>query len=324
MTEVECPVPLSAPSLLDLRDIDASRRSETWTGSVPTYFPGLTLRDLSGTPAFGMIAGTPFGVGRLGFVLSPPVQVLYEPHGAKNAQIFSIMLQISGSTIARQSRRYGLIGPGQVCVIDNLAPFELEVVGTASQIMFLQMPRHAVIGRHPHLEHCTARAFDPQDSGTALLRGVLLNILESADRLQNDQRGAALAAVMQLLGAAKVRELSRAAGVPWRVRAALALIDAELSNPELDASRIAQAQSISRRRLDELMVAQTGASLTAKIWLRRLEQAASDLIDERFSSRTVTQIAFAAGFEDAAHFTRAFKRRYGCAPREWRSAHLKL
>lgn len=124
---------------------------------------------------------------------------------------------------------------------------------------------------------------------------------------------------MQLLGAAKMREPSRATTVPWRVNAALALIEAELADPELDANRIARAQGISRRRLDELMVAQTGTSVSAKIWLRRLEQAASDLTDARYASRTVTQIAFAAGFEDAAHFTRAFKRRYGCTPRKWRT-----
>ncbi len=321
---MEWPVPLGAPSLLDLRNIDAGRRAQAWTGSVPTYFPGLSVRDLRGVPSLGMIAGVTLGIGRLWVVLSPPVRVLYEPHGAANAQLFSIMLQINGSTIARQNGRRGLIGPGQLCVVDSLAPFELEVVDAASQITFLQMPRHAVIGRHPHLEHCTARAFDAEDSGTALLRGMLLNLLQSAHRLENDQRGAALGAVMQLLGAAKVRELARAAGVPWRVKAALALIDAELADPELDASRVAQAQGISRRRLDELMVAHTGATLSAKIWLRRLEQAASDLLDERFGSRTVTQIAFAAGFEDAAHFTRAFKRRYGCAPSEWRAGNPQL
>ena len=51
---------------------------------------------------------------------------------------------------------------------------------------------------------------------------------------------------------------------------------------------------------------------------RRLEQAAADLTDPRYQSRAVSQIAFANGFEDAAHFSRAFKGRFGRTPRDWR------
>lgn len=321
---MELPSPLSTPSLVDLSGMHEDLRAGAWSRSARTCFPGLSVRDLQGTPAFGMIAGAPFGAGHLWIVLSPPVQVGYDPGGASDAQIFSIMLQIKGSTLASQGRRRGMLGPGELCVIDSLSPFELEVVGLASQIMILQMPRHAVIGRHPYLEHRTAEVFDRDETGTSLLRNVLLSVADSAHLLQSDQRGATLAAVIQLLGAAKMPRRPQSEGAGWRVKAALALIDAELADPELDASRIADAQGISRRRLDELMVAQTGAPLSAKIWLRRLEQAASDLLDERFVAKTVTQIAFAAGFEDAAHFTRAFKRRYGCTPREWRGSHLKV
>lgn len=320
---MELPSPLSTPSLVDLSGMHEDLRAAAWSRSARTCFPGLSLRDLQGTPGFGVIAGAPFGAGHLWIVLSPPVHVTYDPSAARDAEIFSVMLQIKGGTVASQDRRRGMLGPGELCVIDSLTPFELEVVGLASQIMILQMPRRAVIGRHPYLEHRTAEVFDRDETGTSLLRNVLLSLVDSAHLLQSDQRGAALAAVIQLLGAAKMPRRPQSESVGWRVKAALALIDAELADPELDASRIADAQGISRRRLDELMVAQTGAPITAKIWLRRLDQASSDLLDERFIAKTVTQIAFSAGFEDTAHFTRAFKRRYGCTPREWRSAHVK-
>jgi AraC-like DNA-binding protein len=89
----------------------------------------------------------------------------------------------------------------------------------------------------------------------------------------------------------------------------------------LTANRTAAAQHISRRHLDDIMVAATGHSLSAGIRLRRLEQAANDMLDARFTAHTITQIAFAAGFEDIAHFTRAFKRQYHMPPREWRRRH---
>lgn len=320
---MELPAPLGTPSLVDLSGVETTLRAAEWRRSTQTCFPGLSVRDLRADPAFGVIAGTALGSGRLWMVLSPPLRVSYEPRDAQDAQIFSVMLQIKGSTLALQGGRRGLLQPGELCVIDSLARFELEVAGVSSQIMILQMPRPAVIGRHPHLERRSAEVFDPQESGTTLLRSVLLDVAQSAHLLQSDQRAAALAAVVQLLGAPKMRRGAQSAEVGWRVKAALALIDAELADPRLDARRVADAQSISRRRLDEIMVAQIGTPIAAKIWLRRLEQSASDLLDERCVSRTVTQIAFAAGFEDAAHFTRAFKRRYGCTPSEWRAAHAK-
>jgi len=33
----------------------------------------------------------------------------------------------------------------------------------------------------------------------------------------------------------------------------------------------------------------------------------------------VSEIAFGLGFNDAAHFSRAFRVRFGASPREWRA-----
>lgn len=165
-----------------------------------------------------------------------------------------------------------------------------------------------------------AAAWRSGAQGTSLVRTLLLNTAENAPSLQDDQRASALASVIQLLGAIRVETQENNSGAHWRVRAALAYIDGSLADPELTATRVADAQTVSRRRLDQIMVEATGGSLSSHIWLRRLEQAASDLRDDRFASKTVTQIAFAAGFEDVAHFTRAFKRRYRMPPRDWRNA----
>jgi AraC-like DNA-binding protein len=226
---------------------------------------------------------------------------------------------LSESTVASQSRRVSLLKPGDCCVIDGRLPFRLEVTSVCSRFMLLQLPRDAVLGRHPYLERHTAEAFDPDESGATLLRQILLSILDSAPLLESEQRATALAAVIQLLGLPRARGSGELAEIGWRARAALAFIDAKLGEHELTASRISSAQGISRRRLDEIMVQTVGTSLTAQVWLRRLTQAASDLRDPKFSAKSVSEIAFATGFADAAHFTRAFKRRYHLTPRDWRS-----
>jgi AraC family transcriptional regulator, positive regulator of tynA and feaB len=312
---------MPVPSSLDLQRVDEAQRALTWARSASAFFPGLSVRDLRANPARGSICGTSLGAGQVWTILSPPVQVSYRPRGPLDpaAEMFSVMLQLQGSTSAMQGGQSCRLRPRDLCLIDGYAPFELEVREEFSRLMFLRVPRAMVLSRHPYLERQTARTFDPDEAGTRLLRAVLHGLLDAAPFLQDEQGAVALAGAVQLLGASQPPGGFRSAASNWRVRAALALIEADLSDPSLTANRVARAQKISRRRLDEILLETVGLSLSAHIWQRRLAQAASDLRDSRLAGRTVTQIAFGMGFTNTAHFTRAFKRRYGCSPRDWRA-----
>jgi AraC family transcriptional activator of tynA and feaB len=312
------------PPLLDLAAVEEAQRAAIWSRTARAYFPGLSVRGLRVNPKVGSMCGMQFGAGRLWRILSPPLHVHYEPSDAVRgddndlSQLFSVMLQLEGSTVAHQDGRSCELGRYDFCVIDQRHPFDLEVVGLSSHLMFLQIPRETVLSRHPYLAQRTAERFDPRDAGAVLMRNVLLNLLETASYLEDEQRSAALNAIAQLLGSPKPPGTDPLDEVSWRARSALAYIDSSLSDSTLTASRVAQMQGISRRRLDEILLKTAGVSVTGQIWLRRLEQAAADLLDPRYASLTVTKIAFSVGFEDTAHFTRAFKRRYHCTPREWR------
>jgi AraC family transcriptional activator of tynA and feaB len=304
--------------VVDLNLVDASKRAAAWQGSAQTLFPGLSVGAPHCRPEAGTLVGGRFGRGHLWNILSPSLQVSYDPTEApvERTQVFSLMLQLHGSMLARQDGRAAMLRPGTLSVMDSARPFELLVEGPFSHFVVLQMPRFAVLGRNPALERGTAKVLDPLDGGTLLLRNLLLNTADTMATLRDEQRGATLAAIIQLVGALQT---DRADGVGWRVRAALAFIDSSLADPELTATRVADAQGVSRRRLDQIMVGETGFPLSSQIWLRRLEQAASDLRDGEHAERTVTQIAFATGFESSAHFTRAFKRHFKVLPRDWRS-----
>jgi AraC-like DNA-binding protein len=272
-------------------------------------------------PASGSIHGLALGPGQIWTILSPPVQVSYKPraHSDAAAQLLSVMLQLQGATRASQSGRICELQSEDICIIDGRQPFELEVAEGCSRVMFLRLPRALALSRHPYLERQTAQRFDPDDAGAHLLRTMLLGLLESAPFLQHEQGTLAITGAAHLLGLPRTAEVSRACDLTWRARAALAFIDAELADSSLTADRVADAQGISRRRLDQILLSTLGASVSAHIWLRRLNQAAADLRDVRLANRSVTQIAYCAGFTSSAHFTRAFKRRYQCTPRQWRA-----
>jgi AraC-like DNA-binding protein len=60
-------------------------------------------------------------------------------------------------------------------------------------------------------------------------------------------------------------------------------------------------------------------SISEWIWAQRLDAARRDLCDPSLRARSVSAIAFSWGFNDAAHFSRAFRARFGCSARELRA-----
>jgi AraC family transcriptional regulator, positive regulator of tynA and feaB len=87
----------------------------------------------------------------------------------------------------------------------------------------------------------------------------------------------------------------------------------------LSAEHIAGACRLSVRHLNRLFERE-GTSLMRYVWDRRLARGHRDVIDPAMRDRSVGEIAFAAGFNDLSHFSRAYRARYGCTPRDARRA----
>lgn len=316
---METPLLHHLDPLLDLSSVDEDRRAGVWALTAPSFFPGLSINDMPLTAPVGRISSIDMAGGSLWSILSAPVLVSYSPSYGVDASKTNVtlLMVVGGSMTVGQNRRTCLLHGGDMCLIDERFPFRLQGL-EPNEIVFLRMPRRAVLGRHPYLEHRTAGLLESDDPGAMLLRNTLLNTVEAAPDLRDEQRGSVLSAIIHLLGAATAPQTARLDDVNWRVRSALAYIEMNLSDGDLTADQVARAQAVSRRRLDQLMRAALGTSITAQIWNRRLEQTAADLVDPRCQSQTVAQIAFGAGFEDAAHFSRAFKACFGHTPRDWR------
>jgi AraC-like DNA-binding protein len=317
---METPLLPQIPALLDLSSVEAPSRAGLWARTATSCFPGLTIDAMPADAPVGQMQSIPMGGGgSLWSVVSAPVLVSYAPpYGADDSGAsISLLLQLDGAMTISQNHRLCRLEAGGMCLVDERFAFHLQGE-VCSHIVFLRMPRRAVLGRHPYLEHCTARVLDAEDPGAQLLRDTLTRAVQAAPDLREEQRGSVLAAMVHLLGAATAPRGAESDEAPWRVRAALAFIETRLGDADLSAEQVAQAQGVSRRRLDQVLRRALGRSVTAHIWSRRLEQAAADLTDPRYQSRAVSQIAFANGFEDAAHFSRAFKGRFGRTPRDWR------
>lgn len=303
--------------LIDLAEVEIARRATVWHGMVHSTFPGLTVTMSTPVPQLGTINRFKMGAGELFAIESAPVDVRYRPPATGGVSPhLSLMVQSRGSACVTQSGRECRLAEGDLCLLDETSGFRM-ICEQDSGIVFLRLPRAAALSRYPHLERLFPSSLPASEPGTGLLAGTLLRLMAEAAEISELQRAAMMDAVIQMLGVAEpFSALPETAD--WRVRRALDFIELNLSVAGLTAENVAQDQRISRRRLDQLMREAFGHSVASHLWSRRLERAAADLRDPRRAGLPVAQIAFANGFEDAAHFTRAFKRRYSVTPGQWR------
>jgi len=87
---------------------------------------------------------------------------------------------------------------------------------------------------------------------------------------------------------------------------------------ELTLTEVARGLGSSPRQLQRAYEQFGGMTFREDLLARRMAVAAELLIEQR--SIPVTDVARLVGYRHAAHFARAFRRRYGMAPARFREA----
>nr|WP_237437709.1 helix-turn-helix domain-containing protein [Altericroceibacterium endophyticum] len=94
-------------------------------------------------------------------------------------------------------------------------------------------------------------------------------------------------------------------------------IETQLGEPDLSLSSIAQDEGVSTRYLQHLF-SRAGQTVSSYVKARRLDRARADLVSPLHAQLTISEIAFRWGFNQSAHFSRAFRARFEESPREVR------
>jgi AraC-like DNA-binding protein len=105
--------------------------------------------------------------------------------------------------------------------------------------------------------------------------------------------------------------------------ARLAAIKADIServgHSDLSVGQVAAVHGLTPRYVQMLFETE-GMTFTEFLLARRLARAHRMLTDPRFAERSITSIAFDAGFGDLSYFDRTFRRRFGETPSDARES----
>jgi AraC-like DNA-binding protein len=211
------------------------------------------------------------------------------------ADAIAVYLPIRGEAFFYHEDGVVTLRPGQALICDADRPF---MRGSSRGLEEIKVPRatfHEVTG----LESLRAPRVAPASRALSAL-------VDQAVRADQDQSAVDEETLLQLVAAL----LGRTPAEPGRVHLAnaRAFIEDHLTDPGLNAARVAAGIGISERHLSRAF-AGTGPSLPQYVLARRLDRARALLLGGPGTS--VAEAAARCGFGSATYFSQAFRARFG-------------
>jgi len=238
---------------------------------------------------------------------------------------FLVGIQTRGRGVVRQDGRDAVLAVGDFALYDSTRPYQLLFDDAFEQIV-LKLPGERLRGELRDTEALTATAVSGREGAGHLLINMIGTLREDIDTLHPASALAVangvlnvLVAGLQTLPAARAPGLSKLTAFHLaRIRRR---IDERLADAELSVGSLAAELGLSVSQIHRVFKSEP-LTPAQYIWERRLEACSRDLLAPRLAGRSVSEIAYGRGFNDAAHFSRAFRERFGCSPREWRQRGL--
>jgi AraC-like DNA-binding protein len=231
-----------------------------------------------------------------------------------------IITQLAGMRQYCQSGAMALLTAGDTTLIDSGRPWTSDCSGDCARL-YLRIPRWLVQERvQTSLLPVLPRISGKSGLGATLFR-LATSLYEQAEEMNVEDGLIAVEAYLDILAGCITRpesaaiKLDRCAQLCPRVEY---FIETHLSDPGLCPAVVAAAAGISVRHLHRLFAVK-GCTVAEWIRERRLERCRTDLSNPGLRERRITDIAFAWGFNDSAHFSHCFKQEFGLSPREFRS-----
>lgn len=236
-------------------------------------------------------------------------------------ECFLVAFQTAGQGVFEQDGRVAVVDPGDFFLCDSSRPYELSFHDDFRQTV-LVLPANQVRAQLPDADDLTAIAVGAAYGSGQLVEPVV-RTLEAAETL-GPAAGALADAVLSIIVAGlRTLPAARARGhselTRFHIDRARQYAMTQLHDPTLNAARIAGAVGLSTAHLHRLFQREP-QSLSQWIWTERLEVCKRHLSAPAMLGRSLSSIAFAAGFNSAAHFSRSFRQRYGLSPSAWRSS----
>ena len=235
---------------------------------------------------------------------------------------FLLSLQMDDVGFINQDGRIAELHPGDFALYDSTRPYFLHFDRPFRQIV-LQIPYESLAEQFVRPENITARRVSSQTAAGALASQFIQSVAGRLDVLSAQERGVINHHIIELVALAmgsmsSLRELDGQSVTRTALLERIKqYIEINIRHPQLTSALVAEHHHISER-YQRMLFASSGTTVSRYILDKRLELCREALENRSLRDYSLTQIAFSYGFNDAAHFSRRFRDRYGASPKEYR------
>jgi AraC-like DNA-binding protein len=235
--------------------------------------------------------------------------------------LLKIVFPLHGSIFFRQQGLELVLQPGQWAVYDTSQPYEVAVREHV-ELLVVFVPRTDLTLKRTEIDRSLLTSFTVGSGISQVLFRSLTTTMQEMEAVDASAAESLGAYLTDLIGLALL-EKSPSARAVVSARETLHQrierhINRHIADPELSIDNIAAAFGCTKRYLHKVFSAQ-GQTLNSYIWSLRLDRCAADLGRPENVRKPLTEVAFRWGFNHSAHFSRAFKERFGMPPRQWRA-----
>lgn len=304
----------------------ASSRMHDWCGAryqVPRSSP--LPEGWAGLRADVLTVASPQGI--VFSLVSGPPQTLCRQASNETPALW-LVLPVDGRLLLDFPRSAGAapleLSPGDLLYGPAGLSCEL-MLPQAFRLLHVRVPRELLHPRLLDLRSLKVGVLPGSQGVTRLLAGLLRGIADTLDALDGEQLRPVETALAEFLIASLWR--NDVVRRPGNARSAqfqrvCEAIETRLGDSELSLQRFAAEQRASPRYIQKLF-GEAGSSFSGHLRERRLERCRADLASRAHESLSISEICFRWGFNDAAHFSRAFRAQFGTTPRGFRQAALR-
>ncbi|QXI32080.1 transcriptional regulator FeaR [Pseudomonas promysalinigenes] len=231
---------------------------------------------------------------------------------------FYIVHQVAGNATMDHCGTQSILNPGDLVLLDSSRPSDFYFSGMSEQISIL-IPRHKI--EHIASSKISLNQKIPSTSRAGAVAGFIMNQFFN-EAVESEDFDAVMDALLNLIRPSLTSSEDKSCSYNEKLlkshfERAQRCIEAQLANFELTPEMIASELGTSKRTLHRIF-AQHGLSISKYILDRRLDKCASEF-ESANDIQKISAVAFAWGFNDVSHFSRAFKSRFGVSPRGFRS-----
>lgn len=299
---------------------------QAWEAAVEQSCAPLRIRLDANCQLNAALVEQQYGAFRLSRVTSVPCSCEHNrQHIAQSPDdAFLYSLQLQGDGRLSQGERSVVINAGDGVLYDCARPFHWDFPCDLQQLV-IRLPRDLFRGRVMNPDQCTAIRVAGDRGIGRLLSTQMRLLLDERSSIAREVENHVHDSTLDLLSGA-LSEASKQTPGPasnlqlYHLNRAYAYITEHVRQPGLSPENIARGLGISLRYLHQLFHG-TGTTVSRYIQDMRLDGCARELSSRPARAHSISDMAYAWGFENSAHFSRVFRNRFQLSAREYRAQY---